>query len=685
MIAFPEDIEQMARYLGREDPAIQRLLKVYARDPKMGETVRALLKRRCVRGGYDPDDPPVFWPVRNLTPGFVTMGQVVQGTMPGPQFALPQEILPQHIGIFGHNGTGKSFLAMHLAAVAIRAGLRVWILDIEDEFSRLIPALPDGALTVVQPHQLRLNFFQPPDSWISPASWLGEINLLLRGGTFLRDGSLNLFHTHMPKLLHRKGITEGGTDWPALLEVIGYFRGLGFGPKSRNMGFLESLLNRLEMLSEAFASISNVTTSDMLPALASRSVIFRLHSMTGIALQFLTGFLLLWLARYREGAGDDTGHMVIIEEAHMLASAKVRQDIGEGILCRMFRTARKRAMPLVLCDQVPSELPEAILANLGCRFVMRLVSARCIWSVQSSMRLQRKQVEAITELQPRQTIVQYQLHPTPFMIQVPELSFPEKPQESDLRSRAEALVAATTWQECAAGPGQLAKSAVLAPDDLAGDALLVMARICEHPAESIEQRCQMLRIERASEFRARGELDGRGLIEQVAQTIGGKIKFFRPTKKKGAAWAQKRSIRVKKFKSGIVHEHLLSQVERCIGLVGPKWRLQRNSSIAHDQGLQPDLLAMAPDGQRIIIEISYNNLGYDAENILIEADVPGVDRVIAVTPDKRTSRALQQALKKASESYSPSQQSCVTVLEAAECLSPRFDWANELAKSGEDE
>jgi len=56
----------------------------------------------------------------------------------------------------------------------------------------------------------------------------------------------------------------------------------------------------------------------------------------------------------------------------------------------------------------------------------------------------------------------------------------------------------------------------------AGDALLVMVRICEAPAEPIEQRCEALRMDRAREFRARAELDTRGLIKQVKQTIGGK-------------------------------------------------------------------------------------------------------------------------------------------------------------------
>lgn len=426
---LPEDIERMIKYLGREDPAITRLLKAYIRDPKMIDTVRNLLKRRCSRAGFDPDDPPVFWPVRQLPPGKVQLHRVTQGAMPGPQFALPENTITQHLGVFGHNGTGKSFITMHLVRQAIHAGMTVWAFDIEDEYSRLCSVLPPGSFVALKPEQLRFNLFQPPGPWIQPLGWLDELNLLLRGATYLRDGSMNVFRTGMTKLFERKNITAGGTDWPSLIEAIQYFRGLSFGPKSRSAGYVESLLNRLCNLAETLDPTATVTAGNMLEDLARRSVVFRLHDLTGIPLQSLVSFLLLWLARFREGASQDRTHIIIIiEEAHMLASEQSRQDIGENVLCRMFRTARKRGIALILCDQVPSQLPDAILGNLACRIVMRLTNARCIWSLQNSMGLDRQQAEAITALETRQAVLQYTLHPTPFAIEVPLLSFPAKPR-----------------------------------------------------------------------------------------------------------------------------------------------------------------------------------------------------------------------------------------------------------------
>ncbi len=679
MHGLPEDVERMADYLGRDDPNIHRLLKIYVRDHEMRETVLNILKRRCVKAGFEPYDPPIFWPVRQLPAGRLQVGKTIQGTNFGPQFALPEDIITQHVGIFGHNGTGKSYLAMHIAVQAVQAGYKVWIFDIEDEYSRISPSLMTEKLVTMDPQQLRLNMFQPPGDWIKPSSWIDEINLMLRGGTFLRDGSLNLFRVGMSKIIERKGITAGSENWPSLFDVIEYFQGIRFGPKSRSSGFLESLLNRLVTLADTFEQIAKVRRSNMLQILSENSVIFRLQNLVGIPLQSLVSFLLLWLARFREGDNKTKPHIVIIEEAHMLASEKSRQDIGENILSRMFRTARKRGVSLILCDQIPGELPPAILGNLACRIVMRLSDAKSIWSIQSSMGLDRQQADAISRMKPRRAVVHYTLHPTPFEIEVPQLFFSKKTKEPQLSQEVKDTLSMIQWNEFDESNNKIAAARLLTADDLNGDALIVMMRICEAPAESISERCETLRIERAREFRARAELDGRGLIRTVEQTIGGKIKFFEPTDK-GISWAQKRNVRIKKFKSGIVHEYILSQVEKCIGHISPKWRLQRNSSVAKDQGLQPDLLVLEPEGGRFIVEICCSNFNYDARNILAEAEIAGIDSVIGITLNKNTKEAIEEALKKYTEDSSKDWRESILLLVAAQCLADDFDWTSVFVK-----
>jgi hypothetical protein len=261
MNTLPEDIEPMIKYLGRQDPAIKRLIKVYITQPQMADTVRNLLKRRCVQAGFDPDNPPAFWPVRQLPHGQLGIGKVLQGDTAGPEFNLSENVITQHTGIFGHNGTGKSFLALSIASQAIKAGFNVWIFDIEDEYSRLNSLFPDGQLVAVEPEQLKFNIFQPPGEWVPSTTWLDELSLLLRGAVFLRDGGLNIFHTGTTRLIERMNDSIDITNYPSLAEAVTFFQGIGYGPKSRSAGFVESLLNRLVNLVNIFKQTALLQSS----------------------------------------------------------------------------------------------------------------------------------------------------------------------------------------------------------------------------------------------------------------------------------------------------------------------------------------------------------------------------------------------------------------------------------------
>ncbi len=673
---IPEDIERMADWLGRDDPEIQRLLKAVAMDPQMAEPVRHILRKRCRLAGIDPDNPPTFDPVRRLPEGDVPLGDMPHGPI-GAVCALPLQIFREHLGISGHSGTGKTCLAKRICSELARKGRQLWVMDVEDEYGDLLTILgPDNAVAVTSDH-LRLNFFQPPGPWVSPASWLEEVNLLFRGATFLRDGSLNLFRSELLKLVDAAGVSTGGREYPSLADAVARLGGMGYGPNSRNKGFMDSLLNRFNMLLDAFPRLPDVTDSDMLARLAARNVIFRLADLKGIPLQFLVGFLLCWLMRYREGQPPEQTHVVLIEEAHLQAAEKARMDIGENILSRSFRLARKRGLAFVLCDQIPSELPPAIVGNLGCRIVMRLANPRDIWAIQTSMALNHEQGAVLSELEKRQAVVHYSLYPRAFLIRVPDLQFPAKPSQRELLASGEAALSQSRWRERsgpaeqAGGPSTNAEQP--SPDELIGDARAVMLDICGEPSRTIDERCTVLKMDRAREFRARAALDARGLIEQAAQSPGGRVKLYQPTDK-GVQWAARQGVRVKTSKSGLVHEYILHHAQRGIGRLGPKWRMQRNCDLGRDQGLQPDLLVLAPEGRRIILEVCCNNMDYEARNLLAEARLPGVDAVVAVTPDGVARRSLAGALTKALQNDRAAAGPRPMTLDAGQCLAERFDW-----------
>ena len=191
---------------------------------------------------------------------------------------------------------------MHTALQIILKGEPVWIFDLENEFSRLIPVAPESNKPIpISVSHLRINIFQPPSDKVTIKSWLEVVSLLLRGGTFIRDGSQNLFEDSLLRLLKSKGSFAGSGRYPSLAETLCYFESLKLGgSETRGKGWLETLVNRMKMLVNNFEQSCHVTSSDMLELLANRSVIFRLREKKGIPLQFLTNFLMLWLATYKE-------------------------------------------------------------------------------------------------------------------------------------------------------------------------------------------------------------------------------------------------------------------------------------------------------------------------------------------------------------------------------------------------
>ncbi|MGB2754289.1 MAG: hypothetical protein WBD75_08070 [Phycisphaerae bacterium] len=363
--------------------------------------------------------------------------------------------------------------------------------------------------------------------------------------------------------------------------------------------------------------------------------------------------------------------MVFLEEYHLLSADPARADIGKPTLCTQVATAGKRNIRFVFSNQL-FNFPDEILGNLGCRIVMRLLNPRCLWVAQRSMGLTAEHAVHLPELGFREAVVQYGDYPAPFKVRVDELSFPPPPDDAALEESAQNFLASVRWAE---------EAVVHEPSkalSLSGDALKVFMRLAEHPDELIPERCDALGMDRAREVRARKIVESKGFAVALEETLGKRIKFYQLTDK-GVAWAREHNIKVKEYKSGPLHEYLLNQIEKAIGTVSPKLSFQRNSPIAREHGLEPDSVLHLPGGQRVIIEVCCNNLDYDARNIVREMQIDGVDYVLAIAANQRLKKSLSEAVERHREANDAPMAPFV-LLDAGECLSTTFDWANVLKR-----
>jgi len=680
-VADPE-IDRLAKLLGSHREDVRRLLDMAARSADGARIARNLLRAKLRQAGMDPDDPSAFPLVDQLPPGSIRIGRVLNGDSEGPVLALPQGTAAdvQHIGVFGPTRWGKTFILLHVSRQSMDLGGPCWIFDLEDEYARLAAAVvPERKPLILSLADLRMNLLQSPADTINWRSWLDDVCLLLRQETFLRDGSLNLFNTEMRNLIASKVTQAGAPTYPSLVEVRDRIAGLKFvGGKVRSATWLESIVNRLTMLCNTFEETAHVTRSDMLPRLAERSVIFRLRGLRGIPLQFLADYLLTWLARYREVHPASIPHLCVIEEVHLLLADERRIDIGSSTLSTLAATGAKRGIQLGLSNQLMSILPPAVLGNLGSRIVTRLTNPQCIWTAQRSMGMAPEQAARISELELREVIVQYGGHPSPLRVRVDELSFPPRPSDDEIQADVEAFLSEVNWRED--GVQESVPSAEEEPEAFSSDALLVFTRIAERPAELITDRRDALRMDSAREVRARKPLEDKGFIAQTEETLGNKLRFYQLSPK-GADWAKSHKLKVAHYKSGPVHEYLLGRVEKALGALGTKFFFQRQSEIAREHGIEPDSVLHMPGGQRVIIEICCNNLDYDAQNLVKETNIEGVDMVLAVTPNRLLKEALERAVEKCRQGQDSAQQpKSLILLDAGACLEFGFDWMNILER-----
>jgi hypothetical protein len=325
----------------------------------------------------------------------------------------------------------------------------------------------------------------------------------------------------------------------------------------------------------------------------------------------------------------------------------------------------------VLSNQLISKLDEEIFGNLGCRIITRLANPRDIWLIQQSMGLAPEQAKSITRLEKREVIVSYGGNPTPFKVRVDEFTFPPMPDEMAMEKNAQAFLDEVVWSEDSG-----LETKPVEPDTLTGDVLRVFIRIVEK-VETIEERYQALDITRAREVRARKVLEAKGFISEEKVTLG-KLRFYEISSK-ARQWVERQKqkglhIKIKHYKSGPAHEYLLGQVEKNIGLLNNQFKFQRNSEIAREHGIQPDLLLIQPLGYRTIIEVICYNIEREAKIIVKERGIAGVDMVIAIVPNQDMKKALQRAVDRCQVTANDIQLASLVILDAGKCLGSKFDW-----------
>jgi hypothetical protein len=422
---------------------------IYARNLKTFRKIEDLIALESVEQVVDPDpffeatksnqrqhageqaqpeifqaDSPGFGPEPEIQGIFI--GNIIQKDRYGGKLLVPIKSFGEHSAVFGQSGSGKSFLIKHIVPQLRDKGITVIIFDSEGEYGSFLKSCPAEVVWVLDPKSDRDNFLEPPPG-VSAKEWLSKLKNIFREVFYLRDGAINLLADLLTKLYRERGVFDGSGDYPTIIDLIKLLDSLSFRPGSRFSGYHESLVNRFKGLLESLEeTLCCKKGFDLTKNQKGKIIIYRIGSLSDDVKNFYVNLKILRESSHREKLPPQGLKVAfVIEEAHTLYNQSIAQryDLGEPMVYRNARKLRKRGICNIYSDQVPSELPAPLSANVNNHFVLKIVNGKCIRRVAQSINLLREQAEYLPIMEKRQCIVQSGDFPEPLLVEIPELSF----------------------------------------------------------------------------------------------------------------------------------------------------------------------------------------------------------------------------------------------------------------------
>ncbi len=428
-----DDIHYLAGIIGKDKPEVKRILRYVQMHPQMAYKVRRKMILYLNNKGYDLSDLPIFnlnFPENPPEKG-IFLGEVnFQNNRTRPLY-LPVEAFRNHCAVFGMTRAGKSTLLKLQIPQFIDSGIYPWIFDHEDEYKALLKVIDPGKLLILNPRNNRDNFLEPPPG-VPPGEWIERLCSLVREVFYLRDGSINLLRKILYNLYEDKGILEGSKNYPTIIDLMNTLEAMEFKPGTRHSGYHESLINRFSGLRASLGESLECVRGYPLPELLDKAVVYVTTGLSGDVRNFCVYEAMMKIFAYREKHADDGRKtLFVLDEAHKLYNKEIakRNDMGEPMIFGNARTFSKRGIMCFYSDQVPSELPSTLTANVGTCMIMRMVSGRCISSISRARNLNPAQRDYIPVMGKRACILQSDEFPEPVLFRVPERVFEPVTQE----------------------------------------------------------------------------------------------------------------------------------------------------------------------------------------------------------------------------------------------------------------
>ncbi|CAB1065545.1 hypothetical protein D1BOALGB6SA_10342 [Olavius sp. associated proteobacterium Delta 1] len=519
-------------------------------------------------------------PDENGSDGEISLGLVEYLERKLFPYSLRLKDINRHAGIFGSTGTGKTTIATNIIRELHKRKVPTIVIDWETSYRGLAQELKDFIVYTVgiDINPFYTNLFNVPPG-ISIHEYAKNLVSLVSHDYLGGQGSDTVLLEYILEAFaeNNKPIFED------LINIIDreIIQKLKFKGKlaGRTGLWKETVLRQNKFMSiGCIGRVVNTNRHIPVENLLDKWAVLELGNLKSPQDRaFITHFVLDQLMLYFQHKGivsEKLKLVIVMEEFHNLVNIDGKRTDGTPILIdNMFREIRKYGVGLIAIDQTPSEIPNAVYANMNTKISFSLNTNQDTYSMGRAMNMPELKWPYLGMLETGQAITSIkQRIPEPILLSIPFTKPLPNINNSTLRSlmsgvsdlSIEIIEKETELNDPQSSLTNYTPPSAAAPDKLEALELIFLEDLIKYPFDGVDKRTKRMGMHQTEITKIHKSLTKKQVAFPVI--VDGR-KLFKLTPY-GKEAAERHGLKIPKWKGGIVHAYCVAKVMAHMRLQG---------------------------------------------------------------------------------------------------------------------